>query len=90
MAYHLTYKWTYNWAMAQITIYIEEETLAHLRSAAKASGQSQSQWIAEAVRLRMKREWPAAVSALAGAWAYFPSAEEIRDRQASDTPREPM
>jgi hypothetical protein len=76
--------------MAQITIYIDEKTLAHLKSATKAAGQSQSQWIAEAVRLRMKKEWPAAIRALAGAWPDFPSVEEIRGLQGTDTPRESL
>jgi hypothetical protein len=74
--------------MAQITIYMDEETLTQLKAATKAAGQSQSQWIAEAVRLRMRKEWPAAIRALAGAWPDFPSAEEIRALQGTDAPRE--
>jgi hypothetical protein len=76
--------------MAQITIYIEDEILAQVKAATKAAGISQSQWIAEAVRLRMRKEWPVAVRALAGAWPDFPTAEEIRDRQGADAYREPL
>jgi hypothetical protein len=76
--------------MAQITIYLEDDVLAKVKAATKAAGVSQSQWISEAVRLRMNKEWPAAVQQLAGAWPDFPSAEEIRDWQKSDLPRETL
>jgi hypothetical protein len=74
--------------MAQITIYLDDEVLGHVRAAAKATGVSQSQWILEAIRLRMRKQWPASIRALAGAWPDFPTAEEIRNRYAPDIPRE--
>jgi len=74
--------------MGQVTIYIEDDVLDQVKAATKASGISQSQWIADAVRLRMKREWPASVLALAGAWPDFPTAEEIRAQLGKDVPRE--
>jgi hypothetical protein len=74
--------------MAQITIYLDNETSALIKAAVKQAGVSQSQWIAEAVRLRVRKEWPASVRALAGAWRDFPTAEQIRKRQTQDTPRE--
>ncbi|MBV9678381.1 MAG: ribbon-helix-helix protein, CopG family, partial [Acidobacteriaceae bacterium] len=49
--------------MPQVTIYLKDEILAIVRAAAKSTGISQSKWIAEAVRLRAKREWPASVVA---------------------------
>lgn len=76
--------------MAQITIYLDDEVLAQVKAATKASGVSQSRWIAEAVRLRMAKEWPPAVRALAGAWPDFPTAEEIRRQPVADIPRERM
>jgi hypothetical protein len=74
--------------MAQITIYLDDDTTALMRSAVKQAGVSQSQWVAEAVRRRARLEWPASVRVLAGAWGDFPTAEQIRKRQVSDTPRE--
>lgn len=74
--------------MAQITIYLDNETTALVKAAVKAAGISQSQWVADAIRLRVRKEWPASVRALAGAWPDFPTAEEIRKRQATDVPRE--
>ena len=76
--------------MRKITIYLEDDLLLQVKAATKAAGVSQSQWIAEAVRGRIRKEWPAAVRALAGAWADFPDVEEIRKQQAPDSPREPF
>jgi hypothetical protein len=74
--------------MAQITIYLDDETATLMKTAVKQAGISQSQWIAEAVRQRTRKEWPASVRTLAGAWRDFPTAEQIRKRQGRDTPRE--
>lgn len=74
--------------MAQITIYLDSDTAALMKSAVKHSGVSQSQWIAEAVRQRARKEWPASVRELAGAWKDFPDAEQIRRRPGRDVPRE--
>jgi hypothetical protein len=73
--------------MAQITIYLDDETTDLVNSAVKDSGISKSQWIAEAIHLRARREWPAAVALLAGAWSDFPSAEEIRKSSGVDAAR---
>lgn len=76
--------------MGQITIYLDEEALATVNAATETSKVSKSQWIAEAIRLRVRKEWPADLLALAGAWSDFPSAEEIRGSSGADTPRESL
>jgi hypothetical protein len=76
--------------MPQITIYLEDEVSKLVKTAAKAAHVSQSRWIADAIRSRVRTEWPASVRALAGSWPDFPSAEEIRQRQGADAPREPL
>jgi hypothetical protein len=76
--------------MPQITIYLEEEVSTLVKAAAKEAGVSRSRWIADAIRSRVRSEWPASVRALAGAWPDFPSAEEIRSIQEPDAPREPL
>jgi hypothetical protein len=76
--------------VAQITIYLDEETMTAVRAGSRAAKVSRSQWIAEAVRVRAGKEWPASVRALAGAWPDFPSAEQIRRRRPSDNPREKL
>lgn len=75
--------------MAQVTIYMDDETAARMRASARAAGVSMSAWLAHLVRERTRTEWPAEVASLAGAWADFPSAEEIRSTQGADLPREP-
>lgn len=74
--------------MAQVTLYLDEETARRARRAAKASGLSQSRWLAELVREKTTREWPAAIRELAGAWRDFPEAEELRRSQGRDVERE--
>jgi hypothetical protein len=76
--------------MSQITIYLEDEVSELVKAAARAAGVSRSRWIADAIRSRVRSEWPASVRALAGAWPDFPSAEEIRGSQGTDAPREPL
>lgn len=74
--------------MAQITIYLDDDAAGQVKAAAKAGRVSRSQWIAEAIRLRIGRDWPASVRELAGAWPDFPTAEEIRRKQAGSARRE--
>lgn len=59
-----------------------------MREAAKTAGISQSRWLADLIRERTANEWPPSMAALAGAWADMPTAEELRQRQGEDVPRE--
>lgn len=74
--------------MAQVTIYLEDEVMSSVKTATKADGVSQSQWIADAIRARFRLEWPANIKVLSGSWKQFPTLEEIRANQAEDAPRE--
>lgn len=74
--------------MAQVTIYMDDDTLARMRAAAEQAGLSMSAWLARLVRDRTRADWPPEVAALAGAWSDLPLAEEIRATQAEDLPRE--
>jgi hypothetical protein len=74
--------------MAQVTIYIDTDLEAKMRAAAQAMNLSQSKWITNIIREKLDNEWPANVIVLAGAWADFPEAEEIRNTMGSDTARE--
>lgn len=76
--------------MAQVTIYLDDKVLHQVRKATQSAGVSKSKWIAEAIQLRMRTEWPDSVRALAGAWKDFPTAEEIRTKYAKDKRREPL
>jgi hypothetical protein len=76
--------------MAQVTLYMDDETMKRLRAAAEAAGLSMSAWLAQIVRERTRAEWPADVVALAGAWRDLPDAETLRVSPPADLPREPF
>ncbi len=76
--------------MSQITLYLDDETLARTREAAEAAGVSLSRWVSELLRQRTASQWPASVAALAGSWTDAPAADEIRSPPAEDIPREPF
>lgn len=73
--------------MGQVTIYLDDKTEQKARASARAEGVSLSRWVAERIERRAQREWPAAVRALAGAWADLPSAKRIRRPGARDIAR---
>jgi hypothetical protein len=74
--------------VAQVTLYLDEETRERVRRAAKAAGLSQSRWLAELVKRGAAEEWPAEVRELAGAWPDFPEAAELRRGSGRDVRRE--
>ena len=74
--------------MGQVTLYLDNETESKMKSAAKAAGVSQSRWVVELIREKTATQWPESVVRLAGAWADFPTAEEIREGMGKDAPRE--
>lgn len=76
--------------MAQLTLYLDADTETKLREAAKSAGVSQSQWVARLIREKTSSQWPESVCQLAGAWADFPTAEELRRDEVEDLPREPI
>lgn len=76
--------------MAQITIYLDPETAAKARAAAKAAGLSQSRWLADLIRRHAVVQWPRTVLRLAGSWPKFPGAAEIRGSLGQDLPRQPV
>lgn len=77
-------------SMAQMTIYLDPDTAAKAKAAARKAGLSQSRWIAELIRRHAEVEWPRAVLRLAGSWPEFPRAAEIRSGLGQDAPRQPV
>lgn len=73
--------------MAQVTLYLDEDTAAKVKKAAKQAGLSRSRWLARLVQERTATEWPQAVKDLAGAWADLEPAEGLRRRTGRDMPR---
>jgi hypothetical protein len=76
--------------MAQVTIYLDDDTEARARAAAESAGTSVSRWIAAVIREKTETTWPQAVLDLAGAWPDFPSAEELRQGQPADARRDSL
>jgi len=76
--------------MAQLTLYLDQETVSKMRQAAESEGLSQSQWVARLIRARLETQWPQAVRDLAGAWPELPEADELRRGLGDDTPRESL
>lgn len=76
--------------MAQVTLYMDDDTMARMRAAAEAAGLSMSAWLAQLVKERTRTEWPREVAALAGAWRDLPGAEKLREAQPEDTARETL
>jgi len=76
--------------MGQISIYLDDETVQKMRTAAKASGLSQSRWLAQLVHQELADTWPPSVAKLAGAWPDLPVAEDLRREMGKDVPREPF
>ena len=76
--------------MAQLTLYLDQETVSKMRQAAEGEGLSQSQWVARLIRARLENEWPQAVRDLAGAWTDFPEVDELRRSLGNDVPRESL
>ena len=77
-------------SMAQVTLYMNDETMARMRAAPAAAGLSMSAWLAQLVQERTRTAWPREVAALAGAWRHLPSAEELRAGQPDDDVRETL
>lgn len=76
--------------MAQITLYLDDETQRLVAQAAKAAHLSKSTWVAGVIQRSLASEWPQDIRRLSGAWKDFPSLEELRAEGVGDLPREEL
>jgi hypothetical protein len=78
--------------MSQVTLYLDPETEAKMKAAARSAGVSQSRWVADLIREKTAARWPESLVKLVGTWADddFPSHKEIRAGIGEDLPREPF
>ena len=75
--------------MAQLTLYLDEETAARMKAAAEAEGLSQSKWVCRLIERKTAARWPDSVKRLAGAWSDFPDPDSLRAlSDAQDIERE--
>jgi hypothetical protein len=73
--------------MAQVTIYLKDDTEARARQAAKARGTSIGRWIAEQVTEKVENSWPPEVLAAIGAFPDFPDLDILRRGYGKDAAR---
>ena len=66
--------------MGRVTLYLDFETEAKMKAAARSVGISESRWVADLIREKTATQWPESLVKLAGSWSDddFPSIEEIR------------
>jgi predicted transcriptional regulator len=76
--------------MAQLAIYLEDRLAKRLEKVVKASGQSKSKWVAEAIERSLQDHWPDGFFDLAGSWQDDRSADEIikEIREGMQTPED--
>jgi hypothetical protein len=76
--------------VAQVTLYLDPDTDAKMKAAARAAGVSQSRWVSDLIREKTAAQWPESLVKLLGSWDDddFPSIEEIRAGIGEDAPRE--
>ena len=74
--------------MPQVTLYMDDDTDAKARAAARAAGLSYSRWVSDLIRDRTRDEWPLLIRQMAGSARDFP----LRDAQAlpNDIHRVPL
>lgn len=75
--------------MAQVMIYLDDETESAMRKAAERAGLPYSRWVAGLIRAAARQTWPADFLALAGSVPDAPLTEDIRKTEASELDREP-
>jgi hypothetical protein len=76
--------------MAQVTLYLDEDTEIRMKRAAKDAGLSVSRWVANLIREKTADRWPESVREMMGSWPDAPTADELRENTAVDVPREPL
>ena len=76
--------------MAHLTIYLTDDVERRVRKAAKAAKVSVSRWVADRVSKSVDASWPPEFLALAGAFADFPDADDLRKGYGEDVPRESL
>ncbi len=76
--------------MAQLTIYVDENTRSRVEDAARAAGVSVSKWVKQQLEVALADRWPADYFNLFGSLADtdLPAPDELCFEQ--DTPRESL
>ncbi|KAA8978315.1 CopG family transcriptional regulator [Halospina sp. K52047b] len=76
--------------MGQVTIYLDDETEQKMIENARVMKLSKSKWIAGVIQEKLVDQWPDTVRELPGSWGDFPSLEELRAGENTDSEREAL
>ena len=76
--------------MAQLTIYIDKETIEKIENAATERKVSVSRWVRDTIQAALKDQWPASYSRLFGALAETDFTEPDELDYDSDVPRKSL
>jgi hypothetical protein len=76
--------------MAQITIYLDSKTEQKMKKITSSKKISQSKWIANLIKEKLRDDWPDSILELSGSWKGFPIAEELRKTIGKDIKREEL
>src|SRR3954470_21496140 len=71
--------------MSQVTLYLDPETEAKMKAAARSAGVSQSRWVADLIREKTAARWPESLVKLVGTWAPIGASRSAR-KAAADCP----
>ena len=74
--------------MAQLTIYIDQETIRKIENAAAENRVSVSRWVRDTIQAALKDQWPASFSRLFGTLSGTDLEEPEELDYESDVPRE--
>lgn len=70
--------------MAQVTLYLDEDTTRLMREQARAAGLPYSRWVAQLIRAQSATDWPQDVLASFGAFPDAPLPEDLRKTDVPD------
>ena len=74
--------------MGQITVHLDGETERKMKRMVRSKHISQSKWVAELIKERLRERWPDSVRGIPGSWKDAPAAEELREDLGADHRRE--
>jgi len=76
--------------MPQLCLYVDEDTLGKIKSAARVEGKSISKWVVSKLKETVEKSWPDGYANLFGAITDDTFRIERNQRFEDDGPREPL
>lgn len=76
--------------MTEITLQLDEKIIQQLNHRANQEKMTPNDWLTQIIQQQLATDWSPEIKALAGSWADFPSAEDLRENISIDSSREPL